>query len=128
MSFYQEMQDVGAELIAEFGQPVIITRKTISKTSGGYNPHLGSQPKYTTETQQGIAVFSDMKANGRTYADGSLVEAGDKNITLSAKELVFVPTTGDTVTDSSGVVWKIVNVKETNPAGTPVVYNIAGRR
>ncbi|MBV7434493.1 hypothetical protein KRX19_05570 [Cardiobacteriaceae bacterium TAE3-ERU3] len=126
MSFYQEMQDAGAELIAEFGQPVTIKRKAIS----GYNPHLGAVTTSTTETQQGIAVLSDMKlvGSGQAYADGSLVEIGDKSITLSAKGLTFVPTTGDTISDVNGAVWKIINVKETNPAGTPVVYNLAGRR
>lgn len=125
MTFYQEMQDVGAELIAEFGQPVTISRQT----HGSYDPRNG-YTQGVTKTQRGMAVFSDpnLVGSGQTYADGSLVEIGDKAITLSAKGLEFVPTTGDTITDVNGAVWKVVNVKETNPAGTPVVYNLAARR
>lgn len=118
MAFYDEMATVADELITEFGQVVTITRK--GKVD--YNPTTGAT-EHSDIVFNGVAVvepYADYRAD-------SLIKAGDMKITLASKGLPHVLRVDDTVT-IGGDIYHIVNIKETNPAGKSLIYEIQGRR
>ena len=94
---------------------------------------------YDTETQiTGAATVSDsncfvvlfdfeLTESGASRADGTLIQVGDKQILVPASGLAITPAPGDLVL-VGGVTWTIQNVKEVNPAGTPILYELQGRR
>lgn len=120
MGFYDEMAATALSLLGEFGQAVTITRTT----SGGYDPAAGGITAPTTASQSGSAVVREY---ARQHVDGTLIQAGDKRVILSASGLSFAPAPGDSVT-AGGDVLQVVSVIERNPAGTPLVYELQGRR
>ena len=124
-AFYDEMADVALELIAEFGQAGTLT----SVTEGEYDPVTGFGTDPVTLTQTGQLVLLDYTAQeaGIINAAGSLVQQGDKKIMLAAKGLDWEPTMTTTI-DAGGFTWAITGIKATNPAGTPLLYEIHGRR
>jgi hypothetical protein len=124
-AFYDEMAEVALDLITEFGQVGTLT----SVTEGEYDPVTGIGTDPVTLTQSGQLILLDytVQEAGIINAAGSLVQQGDKKILLAAKGLVWVPAMTTTL-DAGGQVWIIVNIKSTNPAGTPLVYEIHGRR
>ena len=124
-AFYDEMADVALELIAEFGQAGTLT----SVTKGEYDPVTGFGTDPVTLTQTGQLVLLDYTTQeaGIINAAGSLVQQGDKKIMLAAKGLVWAPTMTTTIL-ADGLTWTIINIKTTNPAGTPLLYELHGRR
>lgn len=119
MGFYDEMAVVALELLGEFGQGVTIARTT----SGGYDPATGGVTA-PTASQSGSAVVREY---ARQHVDGTLIQSGDKRVILAASGLTFAPAPGDSVT-AGGDVLQVVSVIERNPAGTPLVYELQGRR
>ncbi len=117
MAFYDEMAQVALDLVTEFGQIGTLT----CVTEGEYDP--------VTLTQSGQLLLLEYTAaeSGVINASGSLVQQGYKKILLAAKGLAWAPTMTITI-DAGGQVWTIVNIKSVNPAGTPLVYEIHGRR
>jgi hypothetical protein len=124
-AFYDEMADVALELIAEFGQ--VGTLKEVKQ--GEYDPVTGEGAGSTEVAQAGNLILLEYNSNeaGVINASGSLVQEGDKKILLAAKGLEWKPAITTTL-EADGQVWTIVNVKEINPAGTPLVYELHGRR
>ena len=124
-AFYDEMAEVALDLITEFGQVGALT----SVTEGEYDPVTGVGTDPVTLTQSGQLILLDYTAaeSGVINASGSLVQQGDKKILLAANGLTWVPTMITTI-DAGGQAWTIVNIKSTNPAGTPLLYEIHGRR
>lgn len=127
-AFYDEMAEVTLELIAEFGQVGTLSY-TPEVDPSDYDPATGTGPVAAPVTQSGQLILIDYTAaeSGVINASGSLVQQGDKKILLAAKGLAWVPTMTTTI-DAGGQAWTIVNIKSINPAGTPLLYEIHGRR
>jgi len=119
MTFYSEMADVADDLITEFGQP--ITLKVAAGTA--YYPSTGGVTvTYTDQTCNGCTVDFD-----KDLIDGTKVRIGDRLVLLSPIG-ISEPTEGDKLVIGSDT-WNIVPpVTVTNPAGTPVLYEVQVRK
>ncbi|MBJ2228498.1 hypothetical protein JFT67_05515 [Pseudomonas simiae] len=124
-AFYDRMAATALRLIERFG----LTATLSEVTPGEYDPVTGVETGGATLTQTGQLILLDytVQEAGIINAAGSLVQQGDKKIMLAAKGLEWPPTMTTTVL-ADGLTWTIVNIKSTNPAGTPLVYELHGRR
>lgn len=120
-TFYDEMAVMALELITEFGQPVTL-RDTIK---GVYDPATGKTgPDTVTErTAQGILL----DFTGQEFQTNSLIKVGDKKLKIAASGLSSPPTLLSKAV-IQGKTWSIVPpLKEINPAGTPLLYELQVR-
>lgn len=117
MTFYSDMSDISDDLLGEFGQVVTITRNTV----GAYDPATGSA-SVSTVTQIGNGAIFEYKmlANGVNQINGTLLQQGDKRLLLSTAGIT-APKLDDKVL-ANGITYTIKNIKETSPAGSPVLY------
>ena len=124
-AFYDRMAATALRLIERFG----LTATLSEVTPGEYDPVTGVETGGATLTQTGQLILLDytVQEAGIINAAGSLVQQGDKKIMLAAKGLEWPPTMTTTVL-ADGLTWTIVNIKSTNPAGMPLVYELHGRR
>lgn len=121
MAFYDEMAVMALEMITEFGQPV-----TISKTEPGeYDPETGGPAPGVTVEQIAQGILLDF--TGQEFQNNSLIRQGDKKLKIAAQGLAWVPGLLDKVV-AQGRAWSIVPpLKEVNPAGTPILYELQVR-
>ena len=124
-AFYDRMAATALRLIAQYGQAATLTEII----PGEYDPVTGNETGGVNLTQTGQLILLEYTSAeaGIINASGSLVQQGDKKIMLAAKGLAWPPRNTTTVL-ADGLNWTIVNVKSTNPAGTPLVYELHGRR
>jgi hypothetical protein len=121
MAFYDEMAVMALEMITEFGQPVTIRATTV----GEYDPEAGSAPPDSTKEQTAQGILLDF--TGQEFQNNSLIKQGDKKLKIAAKGLEWVPDLLNKVI-IQGRTWSIVPpLKEVNPAGTPVLYELQVR-
>lgn len=121
MSFYDDMAVMALEMIAEFGQSVIL-REVIP---GDYDPETGQTAPDQTLEQVAHGIMADF--SGLEFQNNSLIKQGDKKLKLAAKGLEWVPGLMSKVV-VQGVTWAIVPpLKEINPAGTPLLYKLQVR-
>ncbi|WP_426182890.1 hypothetical protein [Pseudomonas sp. TWRC1-2] len=121
MAFYDEMAVMALDMITEFGQPV-----TISKTEPGeYDPETGGEAPGSTVEQIAQGILLDF--TGQDFQNNSLIKQGDKKLKIAAQGLGWVPGLLDKVA-AQGRTWAIVPpLKEVNPAGTPILYELQVR-
>jgi hypothetical protein len=124
MAFYDDMATVALDLISEFGQTATIK----DVTAGSYDAVTGAGAPDTPIEQPAELILLDysLQESGAKYAEGTQVKAGDKKILIAAKGLEWAPKLTSIIT-ADGADWRIVNLKVSNPAGTPLVYEIHGR-
>ncbi|EUB84891.1 hypothetical protein [Pseudomonas sp. GM30] len=121
MAFYDEMAVMALEMITEFGQPVTIRATTV----GEYDPEAGSAPPDSTKEQTAQGILLDF--TGQEYQNNSLIKQGDKKLKIAAQGLEWVPDLLNKVI-IQGRTWSIVPpLKEVNPAGTPILYELQVR-
>lgn len=125
MAFYDDMAAVALELITEFGLAGTIS----DVTPGTYDPESGTGTGDTPISQPAQMILLDytLQESGAKYNEGTQVLAGDKKILIAAQGLAWAPMMTSRVTADSAV-WQVVNIKVSNPAGTPLVYEIHGRK
>jgi len=123
-AFYDRMSATALNLIARFGQAITL-RDTVP---GEYDPVTGGSTPETTVDQPAQAILQDyaLQQAGMSYAEGTVIKQGDKKILVAAQGLTPPQLTTTVIAD--GATWTIVNIKEINPAGTPLVYELQGRR
>ncbi|UVM02019.1 hypothetical protein LOY41_12245 [Pseudomonas atacamensis] len=121
MNFYDEMAAIAIEMITEFGQPVTIRATTI----GEYDPETGSAPADSTKEQTAQGILLDF--TGQEFQNNSLIKQGDKKLKIAAQGLEWGPELLNKVV-VQGRTWSIVPpLKEINPAGTPILYELQVR-
>jgi hypothetical protein len=120
-TFYDEMAVMALEMITEFGQPV-----TISKTQPGeYDPDLGGEAPGVPVEQIAQGILLDF--TGQEFQNNSLIKQGDKKLKIAAQGLEWVPDLLNKVI-IQGRTWSIVPpLKEVNPAGTTILYELQVR-
>ncbi|WP_085747304.1 hypothetical protein [Pseudomonas sp. R45(2017)] len=121
MAFYDEMAVMALEMITEFGQPVTIRATAV----GEYDPETGSAPPDSTKEQTVQGILLDF--TGQEFQNNSLIKQGDKKLKIAAQGLEWVPDLLNIVI-IQGRTWSIVPpLKEVNPAGTPILYELQVR-
>jgi hypothetical protein len=121
MAFYDEMAVMALEMITEFGQPVIIR----AATDGEYDPETGTAGPGTVSEQTAQGILLDF--SGQEFQNNSLIKQGDKKLKIAAQGLEWVPDLLNKVI-VQGLTWSIVPpLKEINPAGTPILYELQVR-
>ena len=120
-TFYDEMAVMALEMITEFGQSV-----TIRKTEPGeYDPETGGEAPGGTVEQIAQGILLDF--TGQEFQNNSLIKQGDKKLKIAAQGLEWVPGLLNKVI-IQGRTWSIVPpLKEVNPAGTPILYELQVR-
>lgn len=120
-AFYDRTAATALRLITQFGQPV-----TISKTEPGeYDPETGGDTPGATIEQTAQGILLDF--TGQEFQNNSLIRQGDKKLKIAAQGLAWVPGLLDKVV-AQGRTWSIVPpLKEINPAGTPILYELQVR-
>lgn len=117
MSFSSEMATTANELLAEFGQLVLVTNfeAAVEDPVTGVVTPVSSQ--YTTT---GVLLDYDYRNFGESTVAYQAVNASDKRLIMSATKTV---NTGDTVYVDS-TLYKCHVVKCVSPAGTRILYDI----
>ena len=123
-AFYDRMAATALRLIAQFGQAATIK----DVTPGTYDEVTGitSDDVPISQSAQLILLDYTLQESGAKYTEGTQVKAGDKKILIAAKGLSWAPKLTSIIT-ADGADWRIVNVKVSSPAGTPLVYEVHGR-
>jgi hypothetical protein len=120
-AFYDRTAATALRLITQFGQPVIIRATTV----GEYDPETGSAPPDSTKEQTAQGILLDF--TGQEFQNNSLIKQGDKKLKIAALGLEWVPDLLNKVI-IQGRTWSIVPpLKEVNPAGTPILYELQVR-
>ncbi|WHI52714.1 hypothetical protein P3339_08120 [Microbulbifer sp. MLAF003] len=117
--FYNRMADTALRLIARFGSEQILH----DIIPGVSDPVTGQSSGDTPINQPVQVILQDynLKESGLMYAEGQSIQQGDKKLIIAAAGLKWAPTL-TTEAEINGVKWQVVNIKEANPAGTPLVY------
>lgn len=121
MAFYDEMAAMALDMITSYGQ--VVTLRDVQK--GAYDPATGETPPDTTveRTAQGILL----EFTGKELQANSLIKTGDKKLKIAASGLETPPTLLSKVV-IQGKTWSIVPpLKEINPAGTSLLYELQVR-
>jgi hypothetical protein len=120
-AFYDRMAATALRLITQYG--LTITLRTV--TPGGYDPELGETTPEIVAEQVGQGILIDF--TGLEFQSNSLIKQGDKKLKLAAKGLTSAPSLLSKVI-ADGKTWSIVPpLKEVNPAGTPLLYELQVR-
>ena len=117
MSFYSEFADIANELLAEFGQAVVVTNfeMAVENTATGVASQTSNQ--YSTV---GVLLDFDYRNFGEGSESYRAVSSSDKRLLLNASavinplDLVLV----------NNVLYKVHVAKLVNPAGTRVLYDL----
>ncbi|MBJ2320671.1 hypothetical protein JFT37_19350 [Pseudomonas fluorescens] len=121
MAIYNEMAVMALDIITEFGQPVTIS----SMAPDEYDPETGGEAPGATVEQIAQGILLDF--TGQEFQNNSLIKQGDKKLKIAAQGLAWVPGLLDKVV-AQGRTWSIVPpLKEVNPAGTPILYELQVR-
>jgi len=119
---YAKTSATAVRLLTKFGQSVTLARQS----TGTYDPTLGAAPvTETLETRKAVLLDYDRINFGETLQDGTRVQAGDRRCLMGADG--SPPTNFDAIV-VGGERYPIKVVKELNPAGTPVLYDMLIRR
>lgn len=123
-AFYDRMAATALRLIDQFGQTITVR----NPTEGSYDPVTGTTTPGLPNDQPAQAILKDyaLQQSGASYAEGTEIRQGDKEITIAAHGVAKPLMTTQIIAD--GVTWTIVSIKEINPAGTALVYKVQGRR
>lgn len=117
-TFYDEMAVMALELITEFGQPV--TLRDMAK--GAYDPGTGKTSPDTVTERIAQGILLDF--TGQEFQTNSLIKVGDKKLKIAASGLTSAPSLLSKVV-VQGKTWSIVPpLKEINPAGTALLYEL----
>ncbi|WP_439878865.1 hypothetical protein [Pseudomonas prosekii] len=121
MAFYDEMAVMALEMITEFGQPVTISKMV----PGEYDPDIGGESPGATFEQAAQGILLDF--TGQEFQNNSLIRQGDKKLKIAAQGLAWAPDLLNSVI-VQGRTWSIVPpLKEINPAGTAILYELQVR-
>lgn len=116
MSFdYASLASVATELIAEFGRSDITQRNF---PEGTYDTSTGTVTRTPTDTTR-----TGVKLNfgsGQTTVRGKAVKAGDFRLLIDGSASVDL----QDVFVIDGVIYTIVSMDETNPAGTRLIQDL----
>ncbi len=117
--FYNGLQSTATRLLAQFGKPLTLR----IQTGSAYDP--GTQTNVPTYADHAVSgVIGNYQ--GRVTESGTLVQTDDKKILVSVGTAPE-PTAGAQIIDGA-TVYVVQTVKALNPAGTPLLFELQGRK
>lgn len=114
MSFYTDLAKTALGLLSQFGQTV--TRREC--VTAAYDPVTGTAVQTFVDTNRKGAIFDF--GPGVTSVRGQLIQVTDKQLLLDASG----PVTANDRFVVGNTEYTVVTLGETNPAGTPVIYEL----
>lgn len=97
-------------------------------TPGVFDPAIGAETGGTTTDYPCVGVISvPTMAGGNTWENGTLIQAGDIQVTLGAETLPVEPVAGDVLV-IGGVAYHVVTGLPVEPGGVALVYKVVGRK
>ncbi|WP_047301253.1 hypothetical protein [Pseudomonas fluorescens] len=117
--FYDRMAATALRLITQYGQPVTL-RETTTPEYDPDNP--GGGDAVIEQTAQGILL----DFTGLEFQNDTLIVRGDKKLKVAALGMAWAPKPL-IAAEVQGKAWTVINVKEINPAGTPLLYELQVR-
>lgn len=121
--FYSRLAETSYKLISKKGTDCIITSAEIS---GGFDPETGLPTDDLPATiQQGKCVVLNYR-DSLYNAPESLIQIGDKKLLLSAKGVTIDSLNG--TVSALGDTYRVMSVKDLNPAGVTLIFEIHGRK
>jgi len=135
MTDYAKKARKVAEKFRKEGQASVLRRIVY----GEYDPEISGKPVLSDDLYPCFVMSFDyeLQGSGISNQPGSLIQAGDKQILLPAYGLPITPSMEDLIIVGGqivagavvgGVVWSVKNVKEVNPVGIPILYELNGRK
>jgi hypothetical protein len=118
MSFYDDILPDILAILTEFGQPVSI-QQLGPKTTNAAGISVPSNP--TPMNTVGVIFDFVYRQYGNEVERNTQIQSADKQ--LFCYPTIYVPQVQDRVT-TAGNTWAIVNIKQINPAGTPLLYEL----
>ena len=117
--FYSGIQSTATRLLAQFGKPL-----TLRIQDGAvYDPDTQTNvPTYTDHAVSGVIG----NYQGRVTESGTIVQTDDKKILVSVGTAPE-PTAGAQIIDGA-TVYVVQTVKALNPSGTPLLFELQGRK
>ena len=114
MSLSKALEKVADKVVSKFGGDV-----TIRYVAGGsYNATTGTVTESESDTDvKGVVVDVNVREANE------LIQAGDKKLTVGAKELASAPETKDRVVINS-IVYQIIQVETIEQAGDAIIYEL----
>lgn len=109
-----DLRQAGAMMIECYG-----TTGSLIRTEQTEDP---AKPWESSSSETICDVRFLMTEFSRQEKDGSRVRRGDKRLLLSPADLSLTPMPGDKVTDESGLLWRVVDVKEVRPGRVGLLY------
>jgi hypothetical protein len=119
MGFYDDMQDVASEVLAEFKQGTVVLSRTTYAASDPQTPWIPGAPTPATYTL--AATVSGVSAE---LVDGTVILATDLQIVCAVPAITPAPT--DTVTIDGKAV-SLLRVDQIPAAGAPVAFRLIVR-
>ncbi|AUG85458.1 virion structrual protein [Acinetobacter phage SH-Ab 15497] len=117
MNFYEQMAATAVRLLTQFGTDATLQTGGVTVS----DKVAGTVTKTNVESKTVKAVVTDFT---KSLIDGTTVCKGDKNVVMAPTEK---PAIGDTIT-INGYTWSILDINESNPAGTVLVYFLHVRK
>ena len=114
MTFYTRLASTSSRLLKKFGQTASWSH---DNDDGTFNPATGVMSGGTTTAYTALGALLDFVTN---RVDGESIRSTDKRFIIEAGSK---PEVSDIVTVDS-VAYQTVSIRETNPAGTPVIYEL----
>ena len=109
-------------LLTKYG--VDITFRSV--TAGAYDTSTGQSVPIETDTTRKAAFFDVNRLNfGQMLLSGTQVQQGDRRLILDANGSAPSLTTKIIF---GGASYAVIDIKELNPAGTPVLYDLIIRK
>lgn len=114
MTIYTEALGTVAEMLAEFGADASIVR-----SAAAYDPATGA----ATQTSAAHTVRALESNHGRSYVDGSLIEAGARAYLIDPNGMSVEPRAGDSFV-WGGVSGPVTRAGRVAPGGVAVLFEV----
>lgn len=119
--------DLAKEMIDENGESAPLTVYSTTTPDPAYPNETGKSDETVVPAR---AVFLNYNAqeSGQTYSDGTTIHRDDKKVLVAAKGLVADPNINGIITRANGDVFRIIKIKQLDPAGDKIFFELQARR
>lgn len=136
MTLYSDMAATATEMLTEFGRSINLTRQSLNFDPIQNKPTSGGASNLAT-----VGMFTSIRRN---LSDGTRIQDNERIMVLDASveprmgDLLDVSglvaaehvgaAPGIILSEGQAVAWTITQIREINPAGTPICYFVQVRR